>query len=120
MRTALTLGLIAGSEVREFIAGPETDIQEQRIAFKDFKRLDRHAKYGEVQLWESGTGIVSRRRFKDAAPPPAKEAATPPPPAEPEPPEPSAQGEEPESEFAVSGVVSGKPAASDGSRRRKR
>lgn len=67
MRTALTIGLIAGSEVWEFLHGPETDIPTQRSEFKCLRGQREHPKYAEVQLWESGAGIVVRHRFKRAA-----------------------------------------------------
>lgn len=63
MRTALTIGQIAGSEVWEFLHGPETDIPTQRGEFKLLRGEREHPKYAEVQLWESGAGMVVRHRF---------------------------------------------------------
>ena len=68
MRTALTIGLIAGSEVWEFLYGPETDIPTQRAEFKRLRGQHEHPKYAEVQLWESGAGIVGRHRYRQMEP----------------------------------------------------
>ena len=67
MRTALTIGLILGTEVWEFLHGPETDLPTQRADFKRLRGQREHPKYAEVQLWESGAGIVVRHRFNRAA-----------------------------------------------------
>jgi len=67
MRTALTIGLILGTEVWEFLHGPETDLPTQRAEFKRLRGQREHPKYAEVQLWESGAGIVVRHRFNRAA-----------------------------------------------------
>lgn len=68
MRTALTIGLILGSDVWEFVHGPEADIPTQRADFKKLRASDAHPKYAEIQLWESGSGIVLRHRFHRLAP----------------------------------------------------
>ena len=88
MRTALTLGLVAGSDVTDLIAGRETDIMVQRAAFKALQAEAAPHKYAEIQLWESGTGIVKYHRFKEpkvAAVAPAPAEAPAPAPATPEP-----------------------------------
>lgn len=64
MRTALTIGQIAGSDVWEFIHGPDTDIPTQRAEIKRLRASREHPKYAEVQLWESGAGIIVRHRFR--------------------------------------------------------
>jgi hypothetical protein len=63
MRTAITIGRIHGSGVWEFLRGPESPIEEHRSGFKQLRVLRAHPKYEEVQLWESGAGIVVRHRM---------------------------------------------------------
>ena len=83
MRTDLTIGLIAGSEVWEFLHGPETDIPTHRAIFKGIRGHREHPRYAEVQLWESGAGMVVRHRFqRPPAPSPGVVALDPPPSAD--------------------------------------
>jgi len=116
MRTALTIGLILGTEVWEFLHGPETDLPTQRAEFKRLRGQREHPKYAEVQLWESGAGIVVRHRFNraallDQAIAVATPSAEPPPGETPEAAPPAAESIEPadadaQADFAV---PSGKP-----------
>lgn len=105
MRTAVTIGLVAGSEVWEFLSGPETPLPDQRAAFKALRSQRHHERYAEVQLWESSGGIVLRNRFLPASPvaTPAPSPSTALPPPEPEePPVSSGPPEvEPDADFAV-------------------
>lgn len=126
MRTALTIGLIDGSDVWEFLSGPETQIADQRAAFKELRGTRHHTRYSEVQLWESGSGLVLRHRYI-----PSKVEVEPAPmvvlelsPAEPdEPPvaeEPQAVEPDATGDFAVPGPDSSTPPKPPGNRRRGR
>ena len=84
MRTAITIARTAQGETWEFLAGPDTPIPEQRAGFKKLRTDPEAAKVlSEIQLWESGSGLVMRHRFK------APRATSNPAPAVPETPAPS-------------------------------
>lgn len=76
MRTAITLATPHDGPT-VFLSGPSVPIQQQKDEIKRLKGLREHAEYAEVQLWDSGSGIVSKVRFDKpkAATPPAPEPA---------------------------------------------
>lgn len=92
MRTAITLGIVAGSDVTDLIAGVETGIVEHREAFKVMAAAPPPHKYAEIQIWESGAGIAKRFRFK--APPAAATAPAPAPAPKPAPTAPPLEAED--------------------------
>lgn len=59
MRTAITVA-IPHDGPAVFLSGPSVPIDTQKAEMKRMKGLREHAEYAEVQLWESGSGIVSR------------------------------------------------------------
>lgn len=80
MRTAITLATPHDGPT-VFLSGPSVPIQQQKDEIKRLKGLREHAEYAEVELWDSGSGIVSKVKFDKpkAATPPAPPANTPPP-----------------------------------------
>lgn len=79
MRTAITVA-IPHDGPAVFLSGPSVPIDTQKTEIKKLKGLREHPEYAEVQLWESGSGIVSRVKFdkpKAATPPTPEPAPTP-------------------------------------------
>lgn len=67
MRTAITVA-IPHDGPAVFLSGPSVPIDTQKTEIKKLKGLREHPEYAEVQLWESGAGIVSRAKLDKPKP----------------------------------------------------